>query len=77
MRKNHILLCLILFVIYFLDAFLSYRYCFFNSAFEYDQQFVFGSHFNAVNQLSGGSIIEIYRMIFGALRAASTSSILV
>ena len=38
---------------------------------------VFLYHFNAFDQLSGGSIIEIYRMIFGALRAASASSILV
>lgn len=61
--KNHIPLCLFLFVIY-LDALIFHCHCFFNSAFEYDQQFGFGNHFDAVDQLSGGSIIEIYRMIF-------------
>ena len=49
MRKNHILLCLILFVIYFLDALLFHCCCFFNSAFEYDQQLGFGNHFDAVD----------------------------
>ena len=47
---------------------------FFNSAFEYDYQLGFGNHFDVVDQLSDGSIIEIYRMIFRALRVPSTSS---
>ena len=74
--KNHIPLCLFLFVIYFLNALIFHRYCFFNSAFEYDHQLGFGNHFNTVDQLSGSSIIEIYRMIFQGVEGSSNSLIL-
>ncbi len=53
----------------YLDALIFHRHCFFNSTFGYDQPFGFGNRFDVVDQLSDGSIIEIYRIIFQGIEA--------